>query len=65
MARERRFEVWKVATIGHSAAHRAREPIEGVMGSWMWIRSNRPRSSQPLTRALVMGPKLSRATEPL
>ena len=39
MARERRFEVWKVATIGQSAAHSASAPMLGVIGSWMWTRS--------------------------
>ena len=65
MARERRFEVWKVATIGPSAAHRASTEMLGVTGSWMWTTSNSSRSSQRPTRAAVTGLKLSRATEPL
>src|SRR5450631_3229950 len=65
MARERRLDVWKVATIGPSTAQRARTETLGVTGSWRWTTSKRPASTQRPTRAAVSGPNDSRATEPL
>ena len=63
--RDRGVAVWKVATTGNSAAHRASSEMLGVMGSWMCSRSNRPARSQRRTRAALSGPKFTRATDPL
>jgi hypothetical protein len=65
MARERRFAVWKVATIGPCAAQRASRDSDGVTGSWMCRTSNEPSASQRRTRAALTGPNVSRATDPL
>ncbi len=65
MVRDRMIEVWKVATMGPSAAIIARMLMLGVIGSCRCSTSNLPWSSQRLTLAAVTGPKLSRATEPL
>ena len=65
IARERGFEVWKVATIGPCAAQQASRPREGEAGSWMCRTSNSPSCSQRRTRAADRKPKFSRATEPL
>lgn len=65
MARERGFEVWKVATMGPSAAQQARRETLGAAGSWMCRTSNPPSAIHLRTRAAVRGPKLRRATEPL
>ena len=65
MERDRGVAVWKVATTGSSAAHRASSEMLGVIGSWMCSRSNRPARSQRATRAALSGPKFTRATEPL
>lgn len=65
IARDRGFEVWKVATIGPCAAQQDSSPSEGEAGSWMWITSKVPSWSQRRTRAADRKPKFSRATEPL
>ncbi|GAA3111509.1 hypothetical protein GCM10020254_67060 [Streptomyces goshikiensis] len=65
MARERGFEVWKVATIGPCAAQQDSSPSEGEAGSWMWITSKTPSCSQRRTRAAERNPKFRRATDPL
>src|SRR5665647_3814268 len=65
MARERRLDVWKVATIGPSTAQRARTETLGVTGSCRCTTSKRPASTHRPTRAAVSGPNESRATEPL
>ena len=64
-ARERSMAAWKVATTGPGAAWRTSMPTLGVMGSWMWIRSKSPASSQRRARRATTAPKLRRATEPL
>ena len=63
--RDRGVAVWKVATTGDSAAHRASREMLGVIGSWRCSRSNRPARSQRPTRAALSGPKFTRATDPL
>ncbi len=65
MARDRGFEVWKVATIGPCAAQQDSSPSEGEAGSWMWITSKVPSCSHRRTRAADRNPKFSRATDPL
>jgi hypothetical protein len=65
IVRDRSIDVWKVATIGPSAAMRASTLTLGVIGSCRWSTSKSPCSSQRPTLAAVTGPKLSRATEPL
>ena len=42
IVRDRGVAVWKVATTGTSAAHSASNETLGVIGSWMWTRSNCP-----------------------
>ena len=65
IARERRLDVWKVATIGPFAAQQASSDSDGVAGSWMCRRSNRPSRTQRRTRAAEIGPMFTRATDPL
>ena len=65
MARERRLEVWNVATTGPSEAHSASSARLGVAGSWMCSTSKRPAPSQRRTRAADSGPMFTRATDPL
>ena len=65
IVRDRSIEVWKVATMGPSAAIRASTLMLGVTGSCRCSTSKCPASSHRLTLAAVTGPKLSRATEPL
>src|SRR5699024_5950172 len=65
IARDRGFEVWKVATIGPRAAHKAIIPKLGVTGSWMCKTSKFPCAIHLRVRAAVIGPKLRRATDPL
>ena len=57
--------MWKVATIGPSAAHRASTETLGVIGSCRWTRSKSPLSTQRVTRAAAIGPMLRRAVDPL
>ena len=64
-ARERTIAEWKVATTGSVEAHSAISDADGLSGSWRCTTSNCPASSQRLTRAVVAGPKVTRATEPL
>jgi hypothetical protein len=64
-ARDRSWEVWKVATTGQVAAHSARTETLGVAGSWMCSTSKSPSASQRRTRPATSGPKDTRATEPL
>ncbi len=65
IARDRRFDVWKVATIGPVAAQQASSDREGVAGSWMCSTSKWPSRSQRRTRVADSGPKFTRATDPL
>ena len=65
MARDRRFEVWKVATIAPVAAQHASRDSDGVAGSWMCSTSKPPSRSHRRTRAADSGPKFTRATDPL
>src|SRR5680860_341286 len=65
IARDLTWEVWKVATIGPSAAHRASTAMLGVAGSWMCRTSHSPARSHRRTRAATTGPNDTRATDPL
>ena len=65
IARDRRFEVWKVATIGPVAAQQASSDSDGVAGSWMCNTSKPPSRTQRRTRVAEIGPKFTRATDPL
>ena len=57
--------MWNVATIGPVAAQHASTDSDGVAGSWTCSTSNSPSRSQRRTRAAEIGPKFTRATEPL
>ena len=65
IVRDRSIEVWKVATMGPSAAISASTLMLGVTGSCRCSTSNWPASSHLFTLDAVTGPKFSRATDPL
>src|SRR4051794_3585860 len=65
MTRERRLDVWNVATMAPVAAQSASIDSDGDTGSWMCRRSKSPSASQRRTRTRLTGPNASRATEPL
>jgi hypothetical protein len=65
IARDRGLDVWKVATIGPSAAQQASTDRLGVTGSCTCSTSKPPSRSHRRTRAADRNPKLTLATEPL
>ena len=65
IARDRDTDVWKVATIGASAAHVASRLKLGAAGSCTWTTSNPPSRNHRRTRPSDNTPNANRATDPL
>jgi hypothetical protein len=65
IARDRVIAVWNVATTGPREYSTASMDKLGVIGSWTCSTSKSPADSQRRTRVAEIGPKDSRATEPL
>ena len=65
IARSFGVEAWKVPTIAPSAAQHASSEREGIPGSCMCSTSKSPWAIHCRTLEAAIGPKRTRATEPL